>query len=319
MTLIQTPFTKTSTADDVVAGLDLTGKRAIVTGGASGIGIETARSLARAGADVTLAVRNLTAGQEVANDIKKTTGNDNVHVEFLDLVDRASIAEFVARWSGPLHLLINNAAVMASPLLRTPEGWELQFATNHLGHFALTLGLHGALKAAGNARVVNVSSSGHLTSPVHLDDLHFERREYTPWMGYGQAKTANVLFAVEITKRWKHDGIVANALMPGGIMTNLQRYVPQETLDKWAEAERAGKIKMKTPEQGAATTLVAAVSPLFEGVGGRYLEDGTEAATVENDVKANGGVRQWALDAETASKLWDASVELLKTPIPAKT
>ena len=319
MTLIQTSFTRTSTADDVVAGLDLTGKRAIVTGGASGIGIETARSLAHAGADVTLAVRNLEIGNRVAADIKNSTGNDNVHVEFIDLVDRASIAAFVSRWQGPLHILINNAAVMASPLMRTAEGWELQFATNHVGHFALTLGLHDALKGAGNARVVNVSSSGHLTSPVHLDDLHFERRDYTPWMGYGQAKTANVLFAVEMTKRWKNDGIVANALMPGGIMTNLQRYVSQETKDKWIAADKAGTIMLKSPEQGAATTLVAAVSPLFEGIGGRYLEDGTEAATVKNDVKANSGVREWALDPATASKLWDASVELLKTPIPAKT
>ena len=319
MTLIQTSFTRTSTADDVVAGLDLTGKRAIVTGGASGIGIETARSLAHAGADVTLAVRNLEIGNRVAADIKNSTGNDNVHVEFLDLVDRASIAAFVSRWQGPLHILINNAAVMASPLMRTAEGWELQFATNHVGHFALTLGLHDALKGAGNARVVNVSSSGHLTSPVHLDDLHFERRDYTPWMGYGQAKTANVLFAVEMTKRWKNDGIVANALMPGGIMTNLQRYVSQETKDKWIAADKAGTIMLKSPEQGAATTLGAAVSPLFEGIGGRYLEDGTEAATVKNDVKANSGVREWALDPATASKLWDASVELLKTPIPAKT
>ena len=211
MTLIQTPFSKTSTADDVVAGIDLAGKRAIVTGGASGIGIETARALAKAGADVTLAVRNVAVGKAVAADIVASTGNNNVHVESVDLVDRASINDFVARWQGPLQLLINNAAVMASPLIRTAEGWELQFATNHLGHFALTLGLHEALKAAGNARVVNVSSSGHLTSPVHLDDLHFERREYTPWMAYGQAKTANVLFAVEITKRWKNDGIVANA------------------------------------------------------------------------------------------------------------
>ncbi len=317
MTLIQTPFSKTSTADDVVAGIDLAGKRAIVTGGASGIGIETARALAKAGADVTLAVRNVAVGKAVAADIVASTGNNNVHVESVDLVDRASINDFVARWQGPLQLLINNAAVMASPLIRTAEGWELQFATNHLGHFALTLGLHEALKAAGNARVVNVSSSGHLTSPVHLDDLHFERREYTPWMAYGQAKTANVLFAVEITKRWKNDGIVANALMPGGIMTNLQRYVSQATKDKWIAADKAGTIFLKTPAQGAATTLVAAVSPLFEGVGGRYLEDGAEAVTVENDVKASAGVRQWALDPTTAMALWDASVQLLKTAIPS--
>ena len=318
MSRIQTPFTATSTADDVVAGLDLSSQRAIVTGGASGIGVETARALARAGADVTLAVRDTVVGEAVAAEIKKSTGNNKVHVAHLDLVDRQSIDDFVGRFSGPLHLLINNAAVMATPLLRTAEGWELQFATNHLGHFALTLGLHEALKSAGAARVVNVSSSGHLMSPVHLDDLQFDRREYTPWLGYGQAKTANVLFAVALTKRWKDDGIVANALMPGGIMTRLQRHLPQATLDKWAAAEKAGTLTMKTPEQGAATTLVAAVSPLFAGIGGRYLEDGTEAETIENDVKANRGVRKWALDTDTAAKLWDISVELLTTPIPAK-
>jgi NAD(P)-dependent dehydrogenase (short-subunit alcohol dehydrogenase family) len=168
-----TPFTAESTASEVLAGIDLSGRRAIVTGGASGIGIETARALAAAGAEVTLAVRNIEAGNRAAADIAATTGNASVRVARLDLADRASVAAFVAAWEGPLHVLVNNAAVMASPEMRTPEGWELQFATNHVGHFALATGLHRALAAAGAARVVSVSSGGHLRSPVVFDDIHF--------------------------------------------------------------------------------------------------------------------------------------------------
>lgn len=311
MTRIVTGYSNTTTALDVVQGIDLRGQRAIVTGGASGIGIETVRALATAGAEVTLAVRNVEVGDTVARELRSSTGNDEVYVAHLDLVDRASVARFVEQWSGPLHLLINNAAVMACPLTRTVEGWELQFATNHLGHFGLTVGLHGALKAAGGARVVNVSSSGHLRCPVDFDDLHFERRDYDPWVGYGQSKTANVLFAVGIAQRWRDDGIVAHALMPGGIMTNLQRYVDQAVLDRWAAAEKAGKLRMKTPAEGAATTLVAAVSPLFAAVSGRYLEDGNEAEVVDNDAKASAGVRRWALDPAAAEQLWSTSVALL--------
>jgi NAD(P)-dependent dehydrogenase (short-subunit alcohol dehydrogenase family) len=158
---------------------------------------------------------------------------------------------------------------------------------------------------------VNVSSSGHLRCPVDFDDLHFERRAYDPWVGYGQSKTANVLFAVGIAQRWFDDGIVAHALMPGGIMTNLQRYVDQAVLDRWAAAEKAGKLRMKTPAEGAATTLVAAVSPLFATVSGRYLEDGNEAEVVDNDAKASSGVRRWALDPAAAEHLWSTSVALL--------
>lgn len=191
-TRITTPFGATSTAAEVVAGVDLGGRRAIVTGGASGIGVETARALAGAGAEVTLAVRDLAAGTRTAEDIVASTGNKHIHVAHLDLADPASATAFAAAWEGPLHLLVNNAGVMASPLTRTPHGWELQFATNHLGHFALTTGLHRALAAAGGARVVSVSSAGHLNSPVVFDDIHFERRPYDPWQAYGQSKTANI-------------------------------------------------------------------------------------------------------------------------------
>ncbi|MBO0850573.1 MAG: SDR family NAD(P)-dependent oxidoreductase, partial [Pseudonocardia sp.] len=220
---ITTPFSAESTAAEVIAGVDLSDHRAVVTGGASGIGIETARALAGAGAEVTLAVRNMAAGERSAADIVESTGNKAVLLAELDLADQASVAAFVAGWDGPLHILVNNAGVMASPLMRTPRGWEMQFATNHLGHFALAIGLHDALAAAGGARIVSVSSSAHHRSPVVFSDIHFERREYDPWLAYGQSKTANVLFAVEATKRWAADGIRANALMPGGIRTNLQR------------------------------------------------------------------------------------------------
>jgi NAD(P)-dependent dehydrogenase (short-subunit alcohol dehydrogenase family) len=315
MGLISTGFGATTTADEVVAGVDLTGRRAVVTGAASGIGVETARSLARAGAEVTLAVRDTGAGERVARDIVATTGNEQVRVAHLDLVDRATTGAFVQAWGGPLDLLVNNAGIMASPLARTPERWESQFATNHVGHMALALGLHEALAAAGSARIVSVSSSGHLSSPVVFDDLHFERRPYEPWAAYGQSKTANVLFAVEATRRWAGDGIVANALMPGGIMTNLQRHVPQSTKDDWAKMIETGRFTPKTPQQGAATTLVAAVAPEFAGTGGHYLEDCNEAPTVANDAQVQAGVREWALDPAQAQRLWDVTLGLLNTPV----
>jgi NAD(P)-dependent dehydrogenase (short-subunit alcohol dehydrogenase family) len=308
-TPITTPFHAGSTAAEVVDGIDLTGRRAIVTGGASGIGIETARALAGAGAEVTLAVRNLEAGQHTAADVTATTGNKQVHVAPLDLADQASIASFVAAWDGPLHILVNNAGLMASPEMRTPQGWELQFATNHLGHFALATGLHGALAAAGGARVVSVSSSAHLRSPVVFDDIHFRQRAYEPWAAYGQSKTANVLFAVEATRRWAGDGITVNALMPGGIRTNLQRYVTDEDLARLRAESGPAAPSWKTPEQGAATSMLVATSPLLEGVGGRYFEDCNEAGL--NQPGTRRGVAAYALDPAAAERLWQVSVETL--------
>jgi NAD(P)-dependent dehydrogenase (short-subunit alcohol dehydrogenase family) len=220
-----TPFGATSTGDDVIAGVDLGGRRAVVTGGASGIGVETARALAAAGAEVVLAVRDLKVGNETANHIASKTGNANVRAAELELTDRASVTRFAAAWEGPLRILVNNAGVMALPSLhRTREGWELQFATNHLGHFNLALGLHSALAAAQGARIVSLSSYGHSRSPIVFDDIHFRRRAYDPWLAYGQSKTANVLFAVEAAKRWADDAITANAVMPGAVRTNLLRH-----------------------------------------------------------------------------------------------
>ena len=211
-----------------------------------------------------------------------------------------------SRWREPLDLLVNNAGVMAAPLTRTPEGWELQFATNHLGHFGLTTGLHralaqGASESGRGSRVVSVSSAGHLRSPVVFDDLHFERREYEPWTAYGQSKTANILFAVELTRRWQADGITANSLHPGGIRTNLQRHITEADLDAIRRAAGAASFSWKTTEQGAATSVLLATSPLLEGIGGRYFEDCARRGAARNRPGERTGVAAYALDADNAS------------------
>jgi NAD(P)-dependent dehydrogenase (short-subunit alcohol dehydrogenase family) len=309
MTPIKTCFGARSTAAEVIDGVDLTGRCAVVTGAASGIGVETARALAGAGADVVLAVRDVEAGRRTAAEIVAQNADARVSVARLDLADQASVAEFIAPWEGPLHILVNNAGLMASPLMRTPQGWEMQFATNHLGHFALALGLHDALASAGDARVVSVSSSAHLGSPIVFDDVQFNVREYTPWAAYAQSKTANVLFAVEASKRWAEDGITVNALMPGAIRTRLQRYVSEEELDRLRRASGSAAPDWKTPEQGAATSVLLASSPLLDGVGGRYFEDCNEAEP--NQPGTRRGVAAHALDPEDASRLWDVSSELL--------
>lgn len=301
--MITTPFGFTSTANDVLRGVDLSGKRAIVTGASSGIGIDTARALARAGAEVTLAVRNADAGRRVAAEINAANGNDNARVGHIDLSDQASVRAFAARWEGPLHMLVNNGGIMALPeLLRTREGCEMQFATNFLGHFALTVGLHGALAAAGGARVVSVSSSGNLIAPVIFDDPHFDFLPYDPLVAYGQSKTACALLAVEATRRWVGDGIVANALNPGAIATNLQ----QHTGGLKTPPERR-----KSTSQGAATSVLLAASPLLEGVGGRYFEDCNEAVTVTRRPADYRGVAAYALDPANAMRLWDMALRLL--------
>jgi NAD(P)-dependent dehydrogenase (short-subunit alcohol dehydrogenase family) len=317
MSLIKTRFGATSTAEEVVADHDLSGIRAVVTGGASGIGIETARALALKGAEVTLAVRKVAAGKQVAADIAAETGNQAIHVGQLDTTDRASIDRFIAGWEGPLHLLINNAGIMAHPLARTPEGWESQFATNHLGHFVLSSGLRDPLAQGaqdrGGARIVVVSSSAHSMAPVDFDDLHFERRDYEPWAAYGQSKSANILFAVEAYRRWAADGIIVNALHPGLIATHLTEHMSEEFHEGLREMERNGLVTMKTPQQGAATSLVAAVAPEFANSGGHYLCDGNEAETMDDDIPYGPdklGVRRWALDPASARRLWDVSSRL---------
>jgi NAD(P)-dependent dehydrogenase (short-subunit alcohol dehydrogenase family) len=310
-TPITTSFEWETTAAEVVAGIDLAGSRVIVTGGASGIGLETARTLATAGAEVTLAVRNADAGQRVASQMVKMTGNAHVQIAPVDLADPASVASFVAAWHGPLDVLVNNAGVMACPQTRTPQGWELQFATNHLGHFALAAGLHRALAAAQGARIVSVSSRAHLRSPVDFDDIHFRTRAYDPWDAYAQSKTANVLFAVEATRRWEGDGITANALQPGTVRSNLQRYITDEDLERTRThiEDDNGSFHWKTPEQGAATSVLLATSPLLEGIGGRYFEDCNEAGPSQSGT--GHGVAPYAIDPQAAAQLWEISLQTL--------
>ncbi|WP_250032516.1 SDR family NAD(P)-dependent oxidoreductase [Paractinoplanes maris] len=301
---ITTAYGVKSTADGVSEGIDLTGKRAVVTGGASGIGLETARTLAHRGASVTLAVRDTERGLEAAAEI-----GHGVEVRPLELTDHASIAAFAADWDGPLHLLINNAGVMALPSLTPdPRGWEFQFATNHLGHFSLTTRLHRSLAAAGGARVVSLSSSAHLFSPVVFDDINFKFRPYDATLAYAQSKTAVNLFAVAATARWRDDGITVNAVNPGAIATPLQRHV-------------GGKLAtpadlQKTTEQGASTSVLLAVSPQLEGIGGRYFNDNQEAvptdqrpADVEELVRS---VAPYSLDPDNAERIWTISAAALR-------
>jgi NAD(P)-dependent dehydrogenase (short-subunit alcohol dehydrogenase family) len=308
-TAFESPFGERSTADEVAAGIDLAGRRAIVTGASSGIETETARVLADRGAAVTLAVRDTDAGALVAAGVRGSTGNDAVDVRSLELAAPDSVAAFVDGWNGPLDILVNNAGVMAIPeRTLTPEGVELQFATNHLGHFALAIGLYDALRSSGDARVVSLSSSAHLYCPVLFDDPAFAFVPYGPFLGYGQSKTANVLFAVEANRRWRRDGITVNAVMPGGIATRLQRYIDPEELERVRREAGAGA-ELKTIEQGAATSIFAAVSPLLDRIGGRYLEDCHEADIVPSRGDSDGrhGVAAYALDLANAERLWDLS------------
>src|SRR5436309_3557542 len=234
---------------------------------------------------------------------------------------RSSVAAFVADWSGPLHLLINNAGVMALPELQlTPEGWELQFATNHLGHFALALGLHEALAAAGDARIVSLSSRGHLRSAVIFEDINFASRPYDPWLAYGQSKTANVLFAVGATRRWASDGITANAVHPGAVLgTNLSRHMDPAYLAQLQASATEGEsfggslLRLKTIEQGAATSVLVATSLQLEGIGGRYFEDCNEARVVDPGAPgtSDSGVAAYALDPGNAERLWQLSEQLV--------
>ena len=304
MPQIKTTFGFHSTAEEVVNGIELSETRIVVTGGSSGIGIETARTLALTGAEVTLAVRNVEAGNIVAANIKETTSNPKVAVAHLDLADLASVREFVGSWRGPLHILINNAGIMALPeLVRTREGYEMQFATNFLGHFALTVGLHRFLATANGARVVSLSSSANMIAPVIFDDLHFNFLPYEPFVAYGQSKTANALFAVEATRRWMDDGIFVNAVNPGAIATNLQKHTG---------GLKTPPERRKTIQQGAATSVLVAVSPLLAGIGGRYFEDCNEASTVsQHPSDFGGGVAPYALNPDNAARLWAIAQTLI--------
>jgi NAD(P)-dependent dehydrogenase (short-subunit alcohol dehydrogenase family) len=306
-------FGGNSTTADVTEGIDLAGQVAVVTGASTGLGAETARALAAKGAHVTLAVRNLEKGEGVAAEIRSSTGNSQVDVGEIELSVPASVRAFAKTYLAghpKLNLLINNAGIMGCPLERTTEGWELQFATNHLGHFLLTCLLVPGLRAGAPSRVVNLSSAGHRFSPVIFDDIHFERREYDKWASYGQAKTANILFSSELNRRLSEGGVTANAVHSGGIMTELGRHLQQADIEELMSRAPSGGIQWKSVESGAATSVWAATAPELEGRGGLYLED-CGVGALHNSEDSSTGYQAHVFDTEAASRLWSISEELL--------
>ncbi|MBB6250344.1 oxidoreductase [Nitrospirillum iridis] len=321
-------FGAASNALEVIQGIDLSGKIAIVTGGYAGIGLETVRALRSAGATIIVPARDLPKAKAAL------AGLEGVEIGALDLLDPTSMDAFADGFltSGrPLHLLINNAGIMACPLTRDARGLEAQFATNHLGHFQLTARLWPALRAAGGARVVSLSSLGHRFSPLVVDDPNFERREYDRWLAYGQAKTANILFALGLEARGAAHGVHAYSVHPGSIVdTDLQRHLTQDELKAFGVLDAEGKAirdparNLKTTAQGAATTVWCATSPQLEGHGGAYCENcdiaqllrpGEEAAlgtpTTRRPGAVMAGVLPYAVDPAAADQLWDLSERLL--------
>lgn len=307
---------------EVVKGVDLTKKRAIVTGATSGLGVETARALAAAGVDLTLAVRDVARGEAVAKDIRGTTKNARVKAMKLDLAALASVRAFAKAYLAdgkgwfssaprPLHILINNAGIMVTPQSYTVDGFESQFGTNHLGHFLLSELLMPALLREGG-RVVSLTSIGHRRSDVDFADIHFRKRPYDKWVAYGQAKTANALFAVGLTQRYKAKGVTSNAVMPGGIMTGLQENMSEEEMRGLGWIDDKGNVNpgFKTIEQGASTSVWAATAKELDGVGGLYLEDCAQAEPWVAE-KPYVGYMPYALSAANAERLWAVSLEMV--------
>ncbi|TDE13569.1 SDR family NAD(P)-dependent oxidoreductase [Jiangella asiatica] len=302
-------FRADTTAAQVLDGIDLSGKLAVVTGGYSGLGLETTRALSGAGAHVVVPARRPDIAREAL------AGMDDVEVDQLDLGDLDSVRGFVDRFlaSGRgIDIAINNAGIMACPETRLGPGWEAQFATNHLGHFALINRLWPALVAGDGARVVSVSSRGHHRSPIRWDDVQFENG-YDKWTAYGQAKTANVLFAVRLDQLGRDARVRAFSLHPGGILTPLQRHLPKEEMVAAGWIDEDGNPlnpTFKTPEQGAATQVWAATSPRLAGLGGLYLEDCDIAEPASGSGDTARGVRHYALDPDEAARLWTLSAQL---------
>ncbi|MGW1890334.1 SDR family NAD(P)-dependent oxidoreductase [Streptomyces sp. NPDC002004] len=303
---IGTGFGAHSTADDVLTGIDLTGATALVTGGYSGLGLETSRALARAGARVIIPARRKTTAEEALHDVPGT------EVQALDLADLESVRSFAGRFletGRALDIVINNAGVMACPETRVGSGWEAHFAINHLGHFALVNHLRPCL--AAGARVISVASSGHFLSDIRWDDIHF-RTGYDRWLAYAQSKTANALFALHLDRVGAASGLHSFAVHPGSILTPLQRHVPRDEWQAhgWVTPDGRPADGFKSPQQGAATAVWAATSPLLGAHGGAYCQDCDIADPADGDDMLVGGVKPWATDARAASRLWELSAEL---------
>lgn len=313
-------FGKDSTTDDVLAGKNLNGLTVFVTGGNSGLGQETARAMAGCGAHVVLAGRDRGKLDEAVAAICADQPGANLETIIGDLGSLASIrncgAEALKRFT-KIDLLINNAGVMACPLTHTADGFEMQFGTNHLGHFALTAELLPLIEAGAGKRIVNLSSRGHHFAAIDLDDPNFTEREYYPWISYGQSKTANILFSVGLEARLSARGIHAYAVHPGGIQTNLGRHMTEAMVaDLMARVTTSNSgFAWKTIPQGAATSCWAATAPELDGTGGVYCED-CHVAAVDNESSA-GGVRSYALDPQAAERLWALSEQLTGAHYPA--
>lgn len=326
---ITTPFGFSTTADEVLEGVDLMGKRMLVTGGASGIGLETTKALAKAGAEVIVASRNPERARVILSE-----SEGSISYLHLDLSDLYQVKAFCENFDGPLHCLINNSGIMALPTRElTPQGWEMQFGVNHIGHFHLSLGLLKNLKQAKGARVVSVSSQAHSFAPVDFDDINFDVRPYDPVLAYCQSKTANALFAVGAAKRWADDGICVNAVTPGAVLTDLQVHVREANAKRHSEdnshpesfshSERSEESPdhseyetqsfsapipyslIRTPEQAAATFVLCAASPLLDEVTGRYFANCNEAFKVDKRLVDMTGLLPFAGDEKLADRLWE--------------
>lgn len=305
-----------TTANEIIAGQDLRGKTAIVTGGHGGIGLETTRALARAGATVIVGARRADQAREILASLP------NVEVIGLDLMDPSSVDAFATAFMNAgraLDLLILNAGVSYPPERQDARGFDAHFATNYLGHFQLTTRLWEALKRSGNARVVALSSIGHMTGPIEFDDLHFDHRPYDKNVSYGESKTACSLFAIELDRRGQAYGVRAFAVHPGAILSGLVRHLSNEDLAAWGVTRKedgtySSSGGFKTSEQGAATSVWCAVSPSLAGMGGVYCEDCDIAEIVPADSQLLRGVRPWAIDPASARKLWAISEKLLDIP-----
>lgn len=313
---VNSPFDRTSTGQEVLAGCQLEGKIAVVTGGYSGIGLETTRALAAKGVKVIVPVRSV---EKAAENLKDCKGN--IETVAMDLSDLGSVRAFADHVRGTLKqldFLINNAGIMACPETRVGPGWEAQFGVNHMGHFALTQALMPLLQATPHTRVIVLSSTGHKTSGIHWDDIHFENH-YDKWQAYGQAKTANALFANALSRRLQPTRGLAFSVHPGGIFTPLQRHLPKAEMvmlgwiNEDGSPSELAKTGFKSPEQGCATTLWAATSPLLNHTPGVYCEDCNIAAPTdpESPMARYMGVNAHACDDEAAERLWDLSKELL--------
>ncbi len=303
-----------STTSDVIAGQDLTGRVALVTGASAGLGVETARALAGAGATVYLLGRDRSKLDAALDTLRAENLPGRLDSALLDLADLEQVREAAAgllQACPKIDLLINNAGVMACPLGRTAQGFEMQLGTNHVGHFLLTCLLLPALKAAGSpqraARVVNLSSAGHSFAAMDFEDPNYQQRPYDKWQSYGQSKTANVLFSLALDARMAASHVRAFAVHPGAISTELGRHLDREDMERIAASFPGGKMAFKSVPQGAATSVWAATAPELEGQGGLYLEDCQVAEPA--DGKSLGGVHPWAVDAEAAERLWQLSQE----------